>query len=166
MLSCSIIAKEAKAAGILTLGILEQYPCYECEGPGRLKNFYDAIFFSSNPERIIECISSLVTKSGFVNLDVQDIKTFLRGSGFAGYSTGYFGGGDRARNAAIQAASAAKKAERVLVNITTDSEIILREMFDAVKVIQDMAGSEVQVMWGHVIDESLNDAVRVSIIYI
>ena len=50
------------------------------------------------------------------------------------------------------------------MNITSGSEITLTEMSDAVKAIQDTADSEAQVIWGHVIDESLSDAVRVSII--
>ena len=161
----SMIAKEAKAAGILTLGFLDIFPCYKCEGIQKLKNFYDAIFIGSNANEIINRISSLITKNGYVNLDFQDIKTVLRGSGIAGYSAGYFGGYNRTRNAAVQAISGVRgKPKRVLVNITSGSEITLTEMSDAVKAIQDTADSEAQVIWGHVIDESLSDAVRVSII--
>ena len=75
------------------------------------------------------------------------------------------GGYNRARNAAVQAISGVRgKPKRVLVNITSGSECTLTEMSDAVKAIQDTADSEAQVIWGHVIDESLSDAVRVSII--
>ena len=84
----SAIAKEAKAARILTIGFLDIFPCYKCEGIQKLKTFYDAIFIGSNANEIINRISSLVTKAGFVNLDVQDIKTFLRDSGIACYSAG------------------------------------------------------------------------------
>ena len=53
--------------------------------------------------------------------------------------------------------------QKILVNITTGSEVTLGEMYDAVRAIADSA-ADAQVVWGHVINDELDDEFRISLI--
>ena len=55
-------------------------------------------------------------------------------------------------------------ATGILMNVSTGTEITLREMYDAAKIIEETADPEAQVIWGHVIDESLGEKVHVTLI--
>ena len=176
----SEISGEARAIGIITVGIIfldHDTIRFKCPGfTDHFKKFYDTVFFRFDydceriflyAKRLVECIAYLITKSGYVNLNFEDIEAILKVTGVAGFGTGYFGGCNKCRNAVIEAVHSVMMMEgsdRILVNITTDSEVTLDEMMDAVKVIEEAAKPDAQVIWGHVIDESLNDCVCVSLI--
>ena len=55
-------------------------------------------------------------------------------------------------------------AKGILLNVTTGAEILLTEMSDAAKIIEETADPDAQVIWGHVIDESLGEKVHVTLI--
>ena len=177
----SKITQAARAIGILTIGIVflnDEYILFKQQTfIDKCVPCYDAVFaphLNENSERVknfIKCITDLITKAGFINLDSADIKTFLEGAGDVLFSTGYCGGCSKVKNAATQAINESlytlyklKKAHRLLMNITTASEIVLGEIMEAVNIIEKAASHEAQVIWGHVIDESLNDSARVSLI--
>lgn len=170
------IAKNAKSNGIFTIGIAAR-----SGGINEFSDFvnsfvspFDAVFFlnaylSSQKKtylKIIECISDLITKSGYVNIDFADVKEILQDSGRCAFGEGYFAGSDRALNAAREAVHDMniESAEKFLVNITTGSKVDLGELYDAASVIGDSANPDAQVVLGHVIDENLNDGLRVSLI--
>lgn len=56
-----------------------------------------------------------------------------------------------------------KGAEKILVNITTVSEVMLGEMSDAARIIKNSAEHQAQVVWAHVIDEDFDDEFRASL---
>ena len=58
-----------------------------------------------------------------------------------------------------------ERIESILLNITTGTEIMLAEMSDAAFVIEDnIAEPDTQIIWGHVIDESVGESVKVTLI--
>ena len=109
----SKFAQEAKAAGILTIGLVIISGGFNdfAKFTGSFKSPYDTVFFlhsyscsrCETYQKIIECISDLINKSGFINLDLADVKTILRNSGEGKFGKSYFGGCNRALNAATEA---------------------------------------------------------------
>lgn len=118
----------------------------------------------------VQGVTDLITKSGFVNLDFADIKAILTGAGAAIMGMGEGEGEDRAKTAAKNAIKSplmtvpVTGAHGILLNVTTGTEITLQEMADAAQIIEDTADPEAQVIWGHVIDESLGEKVRITLI--
>ena len=171
----SEIARNAKAHGILTVGLViftfgfNEYIKFRRS----FHSPFNAVFMLNsyvNMRRkthyaVIECITDLITKSGCVNLDFADVKAILQKAGNCSFGRGHFGGCNRALNAAREAVHDVnlEGARRILVNITTGPEVTLGEMYDAVRAIGDSA-AEAQVVWGHVIDDELDDEFRISLI--
>ena len=118
----------------------------------------------------VQGVTDLITKNGFVNLDFNDVKAILTNAGTAIMGMGEGDGEDRAAKAAKNAIDSplmtfpVTGASGILLNVTTGSEILLSEMSDAAKIIEETADPEAQVIWGHVIDDSLGDKVHVTLI--
>ena len=123
----------------------------------------------------VQGVTDLITKEGFINLDFADIKTILKApeNGTATIAIMGMGEGEgegRARKAAEQAINSPlmtldlSGAKGMLLNVTTGPEITLGEMTEAADIIQTTADADAQVIWGHVIDESLGDKVHVTLI--
>ena len=123
----------------------------------------------------VQGVTDLITKNGFINLDFADIKTILKAPENGGATIAIMGMGEgegegRARKAAEQAINSPlmtldlSGAKGILLNVTTGPEIILQEMTEAADIIQRTADEDAQVIWGHVIDESLGDKVHVTLI--
>ncbi|MBQ7154040.1 MAG: cell division protein FtsZ [Synergistaceae bacterium] len=123
----------------------------------------------------VQGVTDLITKEGFVNLDFADIKTILKAPENGGATIAIMGMGEgegegRARKAAEQAINSPlmtldlSGAKGMLLNVTTGPEITLGEMTEAADIIQTTADADAQVIWGHVIDDSLGDKVHVTLI--
>ena len=118
----------------------------------------------------VQGVTDLITKNGFVNLDFADIKAILTGAGMAIMGMGEGEGEDRAKKAAENAIKSPlmtlsmKGAKGILLNVTTGPEISLGEMADAAQIIEETADQDAQVIWGHVIDESLGEKVHITLI--
>ena len=118
----------------------------------------------------VQGVTDLITKSGFVNLDFADIKAILTGAGMAIMGMGEGEGEDRAKKAAENAIKSplmtvpVTGAKGILLNVTTGTEISLGEMADAAQIIEATADPDAQVIWGHVIDETLGEKVHVTLI--
>ena len=123
----------------------------------------------------VQGVTDLITKEGFINLDFADIKTILKAPENGGATIAIMGMGEgegegRARKAAEQAIHSPlmtldlSGAKGMLLNVTTGPEITLEEMTQAADIIQSTADEDAQVIWGHVIDDSLGDKVRVTLI--
>ena len=118
----------------------------------------------------VQGVTDLITKNGFINLDFADIKAILTNAGTAIMGMGEGEGEDRATKAAKNAITSplmtfpVTGAKGILLNVTTGSEILLGEMSEAAKIIEETADQDAQVIWGHVIDESLGDKVHVTLI--
>jgi cell division protein FtsZ len=116
-------------------------------------------------------ISDLITVHGLINLDFADVKTTMQNGGTALMGSATAAGEGRSERAAIEAISSPlldglsiAGATNVLVNITAGRSLGIREATTATSIIQREAGDEVEVIFGTVIDESMGDDLRVTVI--
>jgi cell division protein FtsZ len=116
-------------------------------------------------------ISELITVPGLINLDFADVKTVMAEMGDALMGIGYGSGENRAKEAATQAISSPlldnvsiNGAKAVLINITGNGNLSLLEVNEAASLITDAAGADANIIFGAVIDETLQDEIRVTVI--
>lgn len=116
-------------------------------------------------------ISDLITVPGLVNLDFADVKTVMAERGNALMGAGVATGPNRAYEAAQSAVSSPllddisiAGAEALLVNVTGGESMSLHEINEAVSVVVDAAGRDANVIFGAVIDESMGDAISITVI--
>ncbi|MEX0747042.1 MAG: cell division protein FtsZ [Rhodothermales bacterium] len=116
-------------------------------------------------------ISDLITVHGLINLDFADVKTTMKGGGTALMGAATASGENRAEMAAIEAISSPlldglsiAGARNVLVNITAGKSLGIREATAATSIIQKEAGDDVEVIFGTVIDETMGNDLRVTVI--
>ena len=116
-------------------------------------------------------ISDLINIHGLINLDFADVRTVMLNMGDAIMGTGTGHGEERAILAAQQAISSPllqncniQGAQGLLVNVTGDPSMSLHEVNDAASIIYEEAGEEANVIFGAVIDPSLADEFRVTVI--
>ena len=116
-------------------------------------------------------ISDLINVQGVINLDFADVETIMKNMGEAIMGTGVASGEERAVLAAQQAISSPllddasiKGAQGVLVNITGGSDLTLMEANEATNIIFEEAGPSANIIFGAVIDPSLDDEIRVTVI--
>ena len=116
-------------------------------------------------------ISELITVHGLINLDFADVRTTMVDGGTALMGAAVAHGEGRAERAAREAISSPllggvsiAGARNVLVNITAGMNLGVREATRATGVIQEEAGDEAEVIFGTVIDETLGESLRVTVI--
>tara|TARA_B100001250_G_scaffold61062_1_gene47703 strand:- start:268 stop:1389 length:1122 start_codon:yes stop_codon:yes gene_type:complete len=116
-------------------------------------------------------ISDLINVPGLINLDFADVKTVMENMGDAIMGTGEAHGEERAILAAQQAInspllqdSSIKGSKGLLVNITGPEDMSIHELNSASSIIYEEAGDDANVILGCVIDDSLKDEVRVTVI--
>ena len=116
-------------------------------------------------------ISDLINVHGLVNLDFADVETIMKNMGEAVIGTGTAKGEERAVLAAQQAISSPlldnasiAGAQGVLVNITGGSDLAIMEVDQATNIIFEEAGQGANIIFGAVIDPSLNDEIMVTVI--
>ena len=116
-------------------------------------------------------ISDLITVPGLINLDFNDVKTVMLEGGDALIGTGGERGEGRALKAAEQAINSPLLenisivgAKGLLVNISSGSDLTLTEVNEAVTLVTQEAGDEANVIFGTVLDDSLEDEIRVTVI--
>lgn len=116
-------------------------------------------------------ISDLITVHGLINLDFADVETTMKDGGTALMGSATSSAENRAERAAIEAISSPlldglsiQGARNVLVNITSGPSLGIREATQATSVIQREAGDDVEVIFGTVIDEDMEDEMRVTVI--
>jgi cell division protein FtsZ len=118
----------------------------------------------------VQGITDLITVPGLVNLDFADVRTIMRDAGSALMGIGTATGEKRAAEAATAAVSSPllettlDGATGVLLNITGPADIGLFEVNEAAEVVTGHADPNANVIFGAVIDESLKDDVRVTVI--
>ncbi|HRQ41071.1 MAG TPA: cell division protein FtsZ [Chloroflexota bacterium] len=118
----------------------------------------------------IQGISELITVPGLINLDFADVQTVMSLGGAALMAVGSGKGDDRARIAAEAALSSKlldvtiDGAKGILFNITGGTNMSLHEINQAASVIRETAHPDVNLIFGAVIDETLDDEVRVTVI--
>ncbi|MDD3048647.1 MAG: cell division protein FtsZ [Bacilli bacterium] len=120
--------------------------------------------------RGVQSISDLIAVTGLVNLDFADIKTVMEKSGNALIGIGIGSGENRAIEAAKQAASSPLLeasmigATNAIINVTGGVSLTLFEVEDAVEVIRSAANTDINCIFGAVINENLNEEVIVTVI--
>ncbi|HWN23369.1 MAG TPA: cell division protein FtsZ [Gaiellaceae bacterium] len=118
----------------------------------------------------VQGITDLITVPGIVNLDFADVRTIMRDAGSALMGIGAASGENRAAEAARTAVSSPlleqsiDGATGILLNITGGTELGLFEVNEAAEVVTSAADGNANVIFGAVIDESLGDEVRVTVI--
>src|SRR5512144_939863 len=119
----------------------------------------------------VQGISDIITVHGLVNVDFADVRTIMAEQGMALMGTGRSSGERRALEA-MQAAISSPLLEDVsldgatglLVNITGGPNLSLREVDEAVSMAQSAADPDANIIFGSVVDESLGDEVRITVI--
>src|ERR687896_640416 len=118
----------------------------------------------------VQGITDLITIPGLVNLDFADVRTIMRDAGSALMGIGSATGENRAAEAARSAVSSplleqsVDGATGILLNITGGSGLGLFEVNEAAEVITSASDAHANVIFGAVIDDSLDDEVRVTVI--
>jgi len=119
----------------------------------------------------VKGISDLIIVPGLINLDFADIRTIMTEMGLALMGTGVATGENRAVEAAQRAISSPlledntiHGARGILMNITGGSNMTLFEVKEAATLIQNEAHEEANIIFGTVIDDSMGDEIRLTVI--
>lgn len=197
-----VIAQTARELGILTVGIVTIPFTFEGkkrrlqaeEGLKQLKGSVDTLLIICN-DRLREMygnlkiresfakaddilttaakgIAEVITVTGTINVDFEDVKTVMKESGVAIMGSATSEGEGRALKAVQQALASPllndnniQGARYVLLNITYGAdEILMDEISDITDYIQEEAGQTADVIWGHGMDETLGNKICVTVI--
>jgi cell division protein FtsZ len=119
----------------------------------------------------VKGISDLITLDGIVNVDFADVRTVMSGNGRALMGTGCAKGEGRARLAAEQAIHSpllddisVQGATGVLINIVGGHDMKMKEIQEAASLVQEQAHDEANIIFGASIDESMGEALKVTVI--
>jgi cell division protein FtsZ len=197
-----VIAQVAKDLGILTVGIVTVPFNFEGrkrrqqaeEGLDKMRQNVDTLLIINN-ERLREFgknmslssafshadnvltvaakgIAEVISVTGTINVDFNDVNTVLRNSGQAIMGSAVAAGEDRALVAVKEALTSPllndndiNGASYVLLNITYgDQEVMMDEITEITDYIQDAAGATADVIWGHGYDAALGDKISITLI--
>lgn len=118
----------------------------------------------------VQGITDLITTPGLINLDFADVKSVMQDAGTALMGIGSSRGADRAIKAAELAIASPllesniEGAQGVLLSIQGGSNLGLYEISDAAKLVEEAVHPDANIIFGAVIDDSLGDEVRVTVI--
>ena len=197
-----IIAQIAKELGILTVGIITKPFSFEgrkrelqaTAGIEELKKYVDTTLVICNDKLLdmqgdmklsqafgkadnvltiaAKGIAEIITVTGRINVDFEDVKTVMQGSGKAIMGSGIASGPDRATKAVEMALNSPllddtdiKGAANVLLYITSGkNEISLEELNDITGYITSRTGQDANVIWGDGVDDNLEDEISITLI--
>ena len=116
-------------------------------------------------------IVELITVKGIINADFADVRTIMSGQGMALMGIGSSTGSLKAVEAAQRAVSSPlleeisiTGAKGILVNVTSNADLKLHELNDAMRLIQEEAHEDAEIIFGWVVDDTVGDEVRVTVI--
>ncbi len=119
----------------------------------------------------VQGISDLILVPGLINLDFADVRTIMAGMGMALMGAGVGKGEHRALDAAQKAVASPlldetsiDDARGILINFTGGLDLSLHEVEEAARIVQEAAHEEAHIIFGAVIDPSLQDEVRITVI--
>jgi len=119
----------------------------------------------------VKGISDLIFFEGLVNVDFADVRAVMSEMGMAMMGTGESSGDNRAIEAAEKAVSSPlledisiHGARGVLINVTASPDVTLQEVNEAAELIHAEAHEDANIIWGMVIDDQVEDKVRVTVI--
>ena len=133
--------------------------------------FVNAFTYADNVLRHgVQSISDLINVNGIVNLDFADISAVMKDAGYAYMGIGEGKGKDKAEIAAKMAVSSPllessiSGSKGIVINITAPADVDLDEMETTSAMIANEAHPEANIIWGVVIDENLEDTIKVTVI--
>lgn len=197
-----VIAATAKEMGILTVGIITipfhfegpKRKTYADSGLEELSRTVDTLLVISNEKvRLLfgnlkmseafakaddilttaaKSIAELITVSGYINVDFEDVKTVMTNSGVAIMGSGQASGANRASDAVRNALESPllndnhiTGASNILLFISSGSEeITMDEVSEITDYITQQAGTNTDIIWGNGTDETLGDNILVTVI--
>lgn len=197
-----VVARISRELGILTVGIVTLPFSFEGkrrqqqaeEGIAELRKNVDALIVISNDKlreeygnmKLTEAfkkaddvlkiaakgIAEIITVTGYVNVDFEDVNKVMRESGKAIMGSGYADGENRALRAVEEAVSSPllddsdiTGAKNILAYITSGKEeVSLDEVTEIIEYVQDATGNVSEVIWGNGEDMSLEKGIRVTLI--
>ena len=197
-----VVARIARELGVLTVGIVTLPFSFEgkrrqqqaLEGIAELRKNVDALLVISNDKlreeygnmKLTEAfkkaddvlkiaakgIAEIITVTGYVNVDFEDVNNVMRNSGKAIMGSGYATGENRHMLAVEQAVhspllddSDITGAKNILVYITSGTEEVkLDEVMEINEYVQDATGKVAEIIWGNGEDMTLEDGLRVTLI--
>lgn len=115
-------------------------------------------------------LGDLIAVAGLINLDFADVKTVMEKRGNALIGIGMGVDEDRAKEAALQAVTSPlletgiSGATDAIINVTGGSNLTLFEVEEAAEVIRQSANTDINTIFGAVINENLNDELIVTVI--
>lgn len=119
----------------------------------------------------VQGISDLINNTGLINADFADVATVMTNKGLSLMGSGVATGSDRALKAAKEAISSPlledvsiTGATGIIINITGDHSLTTHETNQAVTLIMEAADEEAEIIFGTVIDESMGDSLKVTVI--
>ena len=119
----------------------------------------------------VQGISDIITITGMINRDFADIKAIMEGMGYAMMGTAVARGENRAVEATNRAMASPlledasiNGAHGILLNITGSNKLTLYEVHEASTLVQKAAADNANIIFGAVHDESMGDAVKVTVI--
>ncbi|MBS1963467.1 MAG: cell division protein FtsZ [Bdellovibrionales bacterium] len=119
----------------------------------------------------VQGISDLINCTGHINCDFADVRTIMNNRGMALMGIGNAKGEHRAVEAATNAISSPlledvsiNGATGIIINITGGPDLSIHEVNEATSLIMEAAHPDAEIIFGTVIDESLNDAVKITVI--
>ena len=118
----------------------------------------------------IASITDLITTPGFINVDFADVRRVMENAGTAFMGLGFGEGKNRADQAAESATTSPildvnlKGAKVILLSIASASNITLAEVSTITSAVSDNAHEDANIIFGTVVDESLEDQIRVTVI--
>lgn len=119
----------------------------------------------------VQGISDLINHTGLINSDFADVRTIMQNRGLALMGIGYGAGEHRAVEAATNAISSPlledisiDGATGIIINITGGSDLKIHEVNEATTLIMEAAHEDAEIIFGTVIDESLKDKLKVTVI--
>jgi cell division protein FtsZ len=135
-------------------------------------SFFDAFRIADDILRqAVQGISDIITVPGIINRDFADVKAIMHGQGYAVMGTAIATGTNRAIDAANRAISSPllednsiQGAQGILINISGSSSLTLHEVHEASSIIQKAAHENANIIFGAVMDDSMKDAVKITVI--
>jgi len=118
----------------------------------------------------VQAIADLITIPGLINLDLADVRTVAKDAGLSLVGIGTGKGKKKAATAAKKAISSPllevsiKGAESLLINVTGGLDMSLFEVNEIVDIISKAVGQDTNIVFGAIINEEMQDEIRVSVI--
>ncbi len=118
----------------------------------------------------VQSISELISIPSLVNLDFADVTAVMKDAGYAHMGVGAATGKDKAEVAANTAITSKlietsmQGARGVIINITGSADIGLEEVTTASQIVAEAAHEDANIIWGAMIDETMQDEIRVTVI--